>query len=217
MIYTVKQGDWLQGIAERFGFASYKTIYDHPQNAAFKQKRPDPDVIYPGDQLFIPDKEEQSFDCATGQRHEFEVTILRSKLRLVLEAEAGYALAYRLLLGGEEHEGVSDGKAPIEHDVLTSVTSGALFAWPSEMPASERTLDNASHYLLALGHLDPAGEISGVQQRLSNLGWEPTQSGELDDQTRDALRRYQKTVGLTVTGEADDATRNKLVEEHDSV
>ena len=56
--YTVKSGDWLQKIAEQHGFAHYTEIYNHPDNAAFRQKRPDPNKIFPGDIIMIPDKED---------------------------------------------------------------------------------------------------------------------------------------------------------------
>ena len=55
--YTVQSGDWLQKIAEEHGFESWRDLYNHPDNAAFRAKRPDPDVIYPGDVVMIPDRE----------------------------------------------------------------------------------------------------------------------------------------------------------------
>lgn len=54
--YTVRPGDTLSHIAAKHGFPSYRDIYEHPDNAAFRIKRPNPNLIYPGDALFIPAK-----------------------------------------------------------------------------------------------------------------------------------------------------------------
>jgi phage tail-like protein len=54
-MYTVKKGDWLQKIAEQKGLKSWHEIYDNPANAAFKKSHPNPNLIYPGDKIFVPD------------------------------------------------------------------------------------------------------------------------------------------------------------------
>ena len=53
--YTVVSGDTLTKIAKQHGFDDWRVIYNHPSNAAFKAKRPDPDKIFPGDVIVIPD------------------------------------------------------------------------------------------------------------------------------------------------------------------
>jgi LysM repeat protein len=53
-IYTVVKGDNLTFIARKFGVRSWRDIYFHPDNAAFRALRPNPDLIYPGDVLKIP-------------------------------------------------------------------------------------------------------------------------------------------------------------------
>ena len=55
--YTVKSGDTLTRIAAQHGFADWREIYRHPDNAAFRAKRPNPDLIFPGDVLMIPREE----------------------------------------------------------------------------------------------------------------------------------------------------------------
>jgi N-acetylmuramoyl-L-alanine amidase len=70
---------------------------------------------------------------------------------------------------------------------------------------------------LKLGHLDPVGEISGVQARLNNLGF---RCGPVDavlgPRTRRALEDFQASAGLEATGELDERTRQKLHEAHES-
>jgi hypothetical protein len=52
--YVVVSGDTLTAIARRFGFASWRDIYYHAENTPFRHKRPNPDKIFPGDELVIP-------------------------------------------------------------------------------------------------------------------------------------------------------------------
>jgi hypothetical protein len=54
--YSVKWGDTLTKIAHAHGFASWKEIYYHDDNWRFRQQRPNPDKIYVGDILMIPDR-----------------------------------------------------------------------------------------------------------------------------------------------------------------
>lgn len=53
--YTVVWGDTLTKIAKNHGFDDWRVIYNHPSNAAFKAKRPNPDKIFVGDVIVIPD------------------------------------------------------------------------------------------------------------------------------------------------------------------
>src|SRR4051812_7845845 len=53
--YTVRPGDSLSSIATRNGFSSWRDIYDHPDNALLRARRPTPNVIVPGDVIIIPD------------------------------------------------------------------------------------------------------------------------------------------------------------------
>jgi hypothetical protein len=61
--YTVVKDDNLTVIARRFGLRGWRAIYDHPSNAGFRRRRPNPDLIHPGDIIYIPDPNE-----ATGTR-----------------------------------------------------------------------------------------------------------------------------------------------------
>ena len=53
-IHTVKRGETLSGIARQHGLKSWQEIYNHPSNAGFRTKRPNPNLIHPGDQINIP-------------------------------------------------------------------------------------------------------------------------------------------------------------------
>ena len=70
---------------------------------------------------------------------------------------------------------------------------------------------------LLIGHLDPVDEITGVQGRLVNLGYDCEVSGVMDEPTMKALRLFQEKNGLTVSGQVEDTTRQKLVEIHEGI
>jgi peptidoglycan hydrolase-like protein with peptidoglycan-binding domain len=57
----------------------------------------------------------------------------------------------------------------------------------------------------------------GVQKRLNNLDFPCGKvTGEINDQTRAALKNFQRRLGMEVTGEIDQATREHLVKYHDT-
>ncbi len=53
--YTVKAGDSLSAIAKTYGIPRWQSIYNSPENTAFRAKRPNPNLIYAGDVLMLPD------------------------------------------------------------------------------------------------------------------------------------------------------------------
>jgi len=52
--HVVKPGDTLAAIAKKYGLKSWQELYNHPTNAAFRAKRPNPNQISVGDQIVIP-------------------------------------------------------------------------------------------------------------------------------------------------------------------
>ena len=52
--YTIRSGDNLSKLAKQFGLPSWREIYFAPENVTFRMKRPNPDLIYPGDVVMIP-------------------------------------------------------------------------------------------------------------------------------------------------------------------
>jgi pimeloyl-ACP methyl ester carboxylesterase len=54
--YTVRPGDTLSSIARAHGLHSWQELYQHSDNAGFRAMRPNPNQIYPGDVLQVPDR-----------------------------------------------------------------------------------------------------------------------------------------------------------------
>jgi N-acetylmuramoyl-L-alanine amidase len=211
--HRVKQGECLSSIAEDHGFPDWKTIYDDPGNAELREKRPNPNVLYPGDKVVIPDKKPKKEACATAQTHTFKVKRAPCMLRIVVkdENEAPIAgKAYELIVGGETREGTTGSDGLVEEAVVPHAERGHLTVWLTEDKEGARF-----RWELSIGHLDPIQEVEGVQARLNNLGFYCGEvDGEVGPRTRAALRTFQWAFELPITGELDDKTRQKIAEEH---
>src|SRR5712672_2083666 len=82
--HTVQQGEHLSKLAQQFGLRDYRTIWDDPQNAELKKKRVNPNVLLPGDILFIPPKKEKVETRPTTNIHVFKLNAPKLMLRLVV-------------------------------------------------------------------------------------------------------------------------------------
>src|ERR1044071_1052191 len=103
-VHTVSQGEHLGSIAVSYGFGSYEPIWNHARNKELRNLRTDPLVLYPGDQVFIPDLQPKTITGATEQRHRIVVKTGKLKVRLRLLDSLGFPLASEpceLSVGGD--------------------------------------------------------------------------------------------------------------------
>lgn len=203
--HTVLQGECFSSLAERYGFANWRTLYDHARNDELRAKRADPNLLAPGDIIFIPERAVRNERVPTGHIHEFTRLRQRTRLRLVLEEVGGVVYEnrrYRLAIGGSSIEGVTDADGLLEQTI------------PAEATKAELTLffDDGTQgvWTLQLGALDPIEESSGVRSRLRNLGY----PCDIDAMV-EALYAFQAAEELPMTGLADEATRMRLWMRHD--
>jgi hypothetical protein len=205
--YIVEQGDCISSIAYEHGFF-WDTLWNHVENAQLKQDRKDPNILFPGDEVFIPDKEEKTESCATEQRHRFCKRGVPSKLRLRLldNDEPRAKVDYILIVDGQIFSGTTDAEGRLEHTIPPNAESATLIIGEEQ-----------DEYKLKLGHIDPIDEISGIQHRLNNLGFDCGEvDGVLDEETKLALRKFQKKYEIPETGQPDSETRRKIQELHGS-
>lgn len=205
--YTIRQGDHLSRVALQYGFRDYKLIWDDPQNAALKQKRGNPNVLLPGDVVFIPPKLQKTETRATTDLHVFKLKTPKLMLRLVVRDFDNEPVANadcELEVEGRKYPLKTDGKGKIEQAIPATAENGVL-----RIPSLDLELP------VKIGHLDPADEDSGWRQRLINLGY---YAGGVEDaeeaKLRQAIEEFQCDHGLKVTGELDAATRAKLKDQH---
>lgn len=213
--YQAQKGDCFSSLAKQFGFVDYQTIFNHPQNSALKEQRKNPNILYPGDQVFIPDPELRQVSRPVDQKHQFILKIKPAMLRIRLENNDHQAYAkvrYRLTIDTKKIEGRTDGDGMIEQPIPPDATAGQLDVWYQDSAPEDAKVTTQ----LSLGDLDPVSEIRGVQLRLINLGFDCGDAdGVMDEDTELALRDFQTQFSLTVTGQADDDTRAKLQQLHD--
>lgn len=223
--HVVEQGECLSSLTNLYSFSDYRLIYNHPNNSQLKRKRPNPNVLYPGDEVFIPDKEYKEFTKATEKRHKFILRSPKVMLRLVVKDEnwkpflgKNYELKFEGL--ARPYSGTtssSDGK--IEHpqagepEIRSDVEEAELTVWLSPNRSQPPAV-----WRLRLGHLDPVEELTGVQKRLANLGFPVIVSdGEVNGPTKEALAAFQTLAGLEASGDNDQKTRDALVQHHDKL
>lgn len=243
--YKVKQGDCISSIATRHGLF-WEKVWNHPKNSRLKEQRKDPNILYAGDVVFVPEKDKKEESGATEQKHRFRKKGTPAKLRLRImeepveeeppppsstpsqpqdtknvvfedprieprtqEDRPRQHIPYILDIDGNLTEGTTDGDGLIEVNIPPNARQGRLILEPGT--TNERVLP------LDLGGLNPLSEISGIKHRLKNLGFDcGDTSEEATPALGAALRAFQEKHGLRVTGEADQATKDKLYDLHGS-
>lgn len=210
--YRVRQGDGIESIAFRSGLF-WETVWLDPGNKELRDRRRHPHALLPGDKVHIPEKRIQTVSANTDTRARFRLKGVPSKLHLVLldaDEQPRANLKYRLLIDGEIIDGETDSSGEIIETIAPDADACTLTIVQSETDADEE-------YEVDLGYMDPVETLSGVQGRLNNLGFacgEP--DGELSPLTTAAICAFQKTHGLSETGEPDDTTCDELSRVHGS-
>jgi hypothetical protein len=208
--HEVKQGDCIASIACERGLHP-DTIWRHPENAELRRLREDRNILFPGDRVFLPEKQRKDVSAASDARHRFRRKGVPEMLQLVLQDQHDrprVGVEYVLTIDGIHREGVTGEDGVIECPIPPDARDAILRLRQGEQMV---------RYRLPLGHLDPISEVRGVQMRLRNLefyGGEP--DGELDEETLSAVEDFQRHHGLEPNGRLDEVTRNKIEEVHRS-
>ena len=210
-VHTVTQGEHLSRIARQYGFTDYRSIWDRPENAKLKSARQNPNVLLPGDQLFIPDRELREEPRHTDLRHRFQVTRRKLKLAIVLEDmyERPIAVApYELRIEGDTRSLTTSGDGRLEREIAPDAESASIVVRDAQTPASNSAIP------VKIGHLDPVDHVSGQAARLNNLGYFPPVDGTDAEALRSAVEEFQCDHGLAVDGKCGPATQAKLKQVH---
>lgn len=212
-VHTVQQGETLNRIARQYDFISGEKIYNHEDNAEFRALRTNPNVIYPGDQINIPDKEDKVVWGSTNQTHVFRVPRPQIDMFCVrIQNRAGKPWAGKrvtLTVGGQHIDAPIGSNGLIKVDLPDgNETTGELkiFMDPNS--------DEPTHqYDVQLGHLDPVEELSGVQARCNFLSFEcGVADGIMGRRTRAGVKEFQAEHDLDVDGVPGPMTKGKLEE-----
>lgn len=197
--HTVQQGECITSIADRYGLF-WETVWDHSENAEIKQQRQDPNVLQPGDQLFIPEKRIKEETGASEQCHRFRKIGIPAKIkvRIVVNNEAYGDQPYTLIIDETVvAEGRTDSDGFVEATIPAQAQEGSIRVGPPE---------NYVVFPIGLGTLDPIDTESGIIGRLTNLGY------GADEDLEAALSAFQEDNSMEPTGALDQATRDRLQE-----
>jgi N-acetylmuramoyl-L-alanine amidase len=213
-MYTVAQGDCLSSISKKFGFSDWRTIYNHASNAEFRRLRPNPNLIYPGDQVFIPDSDTKTEPAATDAWHDFKVEGQKTFVRVrMLDGDMTTLSGkkYRMEYDGKCIEGTLSDSGLVEEEVAADCADAKLTLFLDDDTSRPGVL-----WDVRLGHLDPVDKPTGIQARLRNLGFNPGPiDGIIGPLTQAAIRGFQYRFGLAVDGIAGPITQAKLKEAHE--
>ena len=130
---------------------------------------------------------------------------------------------YRLEVAKQMLEGVTDSNGILVEYIPINVSTGKLvledklFHRRDPQTGVVVSVDTWSMDL-EIAELDGADKVTGAQARLNNLGLFAGKqiSGNLDDQTRRALSRFQALYGLPITGNLDAQTQEVLKNKYGS-
>lgn len=201
--HLVKAGECISSIAMDTGHFC-DTIWDDPGNAGLRAARKDPNVLLPNDRVHVPPLRQKWDFGATELRHRFVrkgwPEMLR--VRVLQDGEPRGNEPFRVEIDGSVFDGTTDADGKMSCPIVPNARRATLRVGVEP---------DVSEYVFALGGIDPIGEISGVQGRLNNLGFYcGAVDGICGPRTEAALRAYQRSRGLLVTGDPDEATRRQL-------
>ena len=205
--HTVKQGEHLSGIAEAYGYLDFSAIWNHPLNESLKKRR-NPNVLYPGDQLYIPDKQLKTAEIGTARVHTFVIPNRPLALQITVKDMSGRPLANtecRIEIDGSPSSMKTDERGKIRKEIAKRAKQGVL-----KLP----TL--GMEFPFRIGDLDPVEEEPGWEARLANLGYYRRSKAVDNSRLRCAIEEFQCEAHIKVTGELDNATKAKLKEAHGS-
>lgn len=200
--HVAGERDCMSSIAEQFGFF-WKTLWFHGRNAALRQQRGDPNVLLAGDMVYIPPRMVKQVGCNTDALHTFVrkgvPAIIR--LRFMKHDQPRSDVPYVLTIDGVQTRGSTDADGRLELSIPPNAQAGRLLLGVG--------VDQES-YELDLGAIAPVSEEAGAISRLSSLGYhcaaDPVSGLTV------ALRSFQATMQLPLTGELDGATQARLKE-----
>jgi len=210
MMYKVRQGECLSSIADAHGLF-WESVWNLPENQPLRDKGRDPNVLLPGDEVFLPDLQPAEFEIASGATHTFKKKGIPTLFKLKLLDGGGQPrgnVPYTLEMEGHDpKQGKSKGDGTITEPVPPSIAEVVLTL---NAGTPEEEIDRCQ-----MRALNPADDVAGAQARLLNLGvYAGEVTGLLDEPTRAALCSFQFSAGLAETGAIDEATAAALVKRH---
>jgi hypothetical protein len=204
--YVVEQGDYLDKIAARLG-ASADEIWSHPKNEPLKKQGRTPNILHPGDILFVPEaKHPERRRVKIGAYNFYRAEVPKTEVKLRVHGDDGPMKGAKWIVDDmfQTLEGTTDDEGTITFKVALTREFVII-----KLPEHDRVMR------LDIGHLDPATAASGVRARLEHLGYLDPGDASPQGLTK-AIADFQKDHDLEETGELDSESFKQLVEAHGS-
>ncbi len=160
--YVIRQGDYLQSLAYQFGFDA-DTVWNDPKNANLRQLRSSPNILWPTDILYIPDqitKQPDMKSLTAGTTNTFVSDPPTVTISLQFTDSQLVSQAYSIQ------------ELPRLTGLTTGPDGGATFSIPVTLNWFTVVFtESGTTFEFNTGSLDPIDTLSGVFQRLQNLGY----------------------------------------------
>jgi len=208
----VEPGECVLSIAESEGMP-WTRIWEAPENAALAELRGKPNILLPGDEVYVPDLEPREESGVTEQKHKFR-------------AKRGVELRIRIhtLKGPRKNEPFHlevDGKKIKGTTEKTSAEGLAVIRVPASLRRAVLVVGKMEdEYELFIGFMDPADTVTGQHARLQNMGYDVGGvQTEWDAASVSAIRQFilehdaQDTAG-DATDPSDEKNRTLLKDEY---
>jgi hypothetical protein len=165
--YVIKQGDHLALLAYKFGFDA-DTVWNDSKNAQLRQRAQlssDPNILYPTDVLYIPDQNVppvmKSLTPGTTNSFVSNVPTVTITHQFVGDDASTYASkAYTIQELNELTDLATDSNGIVKFQAPVTLQTATL-----------TFTDSGECWVLSIGVLDPVNTLSGIFQRLQNLGY----------------------------------------------
>lgn len=161
--YVVRQGDYLARLAYRLAFDA-NTVWADGKNASLRGYRDDPNILAPGDVLYVPDDglagKPAATPVTTGTTNDF------------VASPPSITVKVRFLDEELRSQPCTVAELPGRVDLQTDGDGILSLALPVDLDAATITFPGPGiDCVLLVGYLDPIATITGVQHRLQNLGY----------------------------------------------
>lgn len=207
-VHVVRDGDHIHRLSAEAGFRRHTTVWDHPDNAALRAARPNPDTLLPGDRVSLPDRETRVEEGETERRHRFVAAHARPLLRL----------RWLRFGRGPQKDMAVDLSPPGSPAAQRTDAHGDIA--PSIDPLASRVTARTVRGEIALevGSLHPFDTESGWLSRLHNLGYLEAPAAAVKDvdpvELAAAIEEFQCDHGLSIDGVASPALLAALRDAH---
>jgi N-acetylmuramoyl-L-alanine amidase len=199
----VEQGDCIFSIAEIEGI-DWKKIWYHPENIGLRGLRKNPNILRPGDEVVVPDREIHEKSKPIEKRHCFRIKgIVEIRVRIHDLNGPRRNEPYHLKVDGKVYPGVTNA---------TDSEGLALCRIPATAKRADLIVgEDEDLFELLIGYMNPTDTVSGVHARLENMGFDAGGfESDCDDQRARAMAEFLRENGASHTGVARSKNKENL-------